>query len=788
MLSFLKYFSFLIFIICIFGCNTVHRAEKHAKYGNWKQAYYEVVSGLEKKPDNEKLNALKRLYASNIVKDALNEIDGLENLNLSGRIDILEDVRQFDFNQTFQINQKIINLEKNRATMISVLETVISTKDIVAITSTLTEKNEFLLADTKAFSRIIEKSDLKKIYIDKIEFTLFAGDPLKAIEEMNSFKVLEGLFGKYFFQNFENKIYLAMKTEVLDTFKLLNSNNDKLTGLVLNFISSQSVIPQANIKVVVENFDDDNLNAIPGTVSFFTLNTDSKNDIDEVKLDEFDLGFFEIKLDDFYVDEPKTRETLYSKFYSGTRSVVNPKYAQIEHNYNLSRNAYNRALNEYQVNMNNWNISAQNARANSTNSFIILPPAQPTPPDNTYLRILEYNLNSTPRLVQQKVYTNYELVKQTTRRSIELTYSYRILSMDGSEVTETAKQEYVKTDTLTEYLNLHPQDVTYSNNNYGKKDLKTAKRKHAQNSLPKLFSKLSTELFNHYKINQETYLQFGDFNKLTRFFFYLLISNSSQDYSYTFEEVGYLYDLLKSEKSPEEIFSHAFLIMSKKLLSLDLDYQEFLQTFKNRKIQEFEQYIINLNKPKPNDVVEEKNYSNPIEQVIKSSFTIMLDNQGLGTAFAFHKPNLLISNYHVVKDYPEVRCYDHTGKMVLGKVIDRHKSRDLALIRIAGEYEPIKPIKNLQSIDVGARLYAVGTPRDYELSQTVTQGILSAKRKYQSWNYIQTDADINPGNSGGALVNQNGELVGVNTLKIKHSEGLGLAIPVNEISKYLELP
>jgi len=126
--------------------------------------------------------------------------------------------------------------------------------------------------------------------------------------------------------------------------------------------------------------------------------------------------------------------------------------------------------------------------------------------------------------------------------------------------------------------------------------------------------------------------------------------------------------------------------------------------------------------------------------------------------------------------------------MVVGKVIDRHKSRDLALIQISGEYVPVKSVKNIETIDDGTRLYAVGTPKDYELSQTVTQGILSARRKLESWNFIQTDADINPGNSGGALVTQDGKLVGVNVLKRRNAEGLGFAIPVNEISKYLELP
>ena len=78
MLRFCTHLFVIIFLSVLFGCNTVHRAEKHAKYGNWKLAYYEVLTGLEKKPDDEKLNALKRLYASNIVKDALRDVERLE--------------------------------------------------------------------------------------------------------------------------------------------------------------------------------------------------------------------------------------------------------------------------------------------------------------------------------------------------------------------------------------------------------------------------------------------------------------------------------------------------------------------------------------------------------------------------------------------------------------------------------------------------------------------------------------------------------------------------------------
>ena len=99
-------------------------------------------------------------------------------------------------------------------------------------------------------------------------------------------------------------------------------------------------------------------------------------------------------------------------------------------------------------------------------------------------------------------------------------------------------------------------------------------------------------------------------------------------------------------------------------------------------------------------------------------------------------------------------------------------------------------------IRVGETVYAIGNPIGFEFRRTVTSGIISAKNRsikieeenkqtYMS-DLIQTDATINPGNSGGPLITPNGEVIGINTVKISTAEGIGFAIPINVVKTIIE--
>ena len=162
--------------------------------------------------------------------------------------------------------------------------------------------------------------------------------------------------------------------------------------------------------------------------------------------------------------------------------------------------------------------------------------------------------------------------------------------------------------------------------------------------------------------------------------------------------------------------------------------------------------------------------------------------EGLGSGVIIGIDGLIVTNNHVAGDADELIVILSSGEEVEAKLVGADPRSDLALIQI--EYDGELPAIQLGDSDelrVGEWVLAVGSP--FALSQTVTQGIVSYLGRegvgladYES--YIQTDAAINPGNSGGALVNLDGELIGVNTAIASRSggyQGIGFAIPVSTV-------
>ena len=160
-------------------------------------------------------------------------------------------------------------------------------------------------------------------------------------------------------------------------------------------------------------------------------------------------------------------------------------------------------------------------------------------------------------------------------------------------------------------------------------------------------------------------------------------------------------------------------------------------------------------------------------------------SQGSGVIFA---DGLVITNAHVVNDSDRIIIGLTDGRKFKGKVIGQDLISDLAIVKLLGQGPwPKAIIGNSDQIQVGDWAIAVGNP--YGLENTVTLGIISNLNRNVSqlgiydkrFNLIQTDAAINPGNSGGPLLNENGEVVGINTL-IRSGPGAGLsfAIPINK--------
>lgn len=162
-----------------------------------------------------------------------------------------------------------------------------------------------------------------------------------------------------------------------------------------------------------------------------------------------------------------------------------------------------------------------------------------------------------------------------------------------------------------------------------------------------------------------------------------------------------------------------------------------------------------------------------------------------GSGVIFSTNGYIVTNNHVIEDADKIQVI-HNKNTYTAELVGTDPSTDLAVLKIAGTGLPAIPIGNSKSLNVGEWVIAVGNP--FNLTSTVTAGIVSAKGrdinilqgKFPIESFIQTDAAINPGNSGGALVNRNGELVGVNTAILSRTgsyAGYGFAVPVDIVKK-----
>lgn len=183
----------------------------------------------------------------------------------------------------------------------------------------------------------------------------------------------------------------------------------------------------------------------------------------------------------------------------------------------------------------------------------------------------------------------------------------------------------------------------------------------------------------------------------------------------------------------------------------------------------------------------------------KGSTVFLTDSNsslGLGTGFIVSNDGYIVTNEHVAGDKYE-SCYVtlENGTSYTGNVVWSDSNIDLSIIKISANELKFVNLGNSDELKITQSVYAIGNPIGFEFQRTVTSGIVSGldrvvKLEEDTTNYmedlIQTDATINPGNSGGPLINEKGEVIGINTVKITSAEGIGFAIPINIIKPVIE--
>ncbi len=166
---------------------------------------------------------------------------------------------------------------------------------------------------------------------------------------------------------------------------------------------------------------------------------------------------------------------------------------------------------------------------------------------------------------------------------------------------------------------------------------------------------------------------------------------------------------------------------------------------------------------------------------------------GSGSGIILSADGYIVTNNHVIEGASEITILLSDGTELPAKLIGSDARTDLAVLKMEGNNFPYATLGNSSELQVGELAVAIGNPLGNELAGSVTGGYISALNRSitvddQKFNLIQTDAAINPGNSGGALVNNYGEVIGINSVKMSASgvEGIGFAIPIDEAKPIIE--
>ena len=164
--------------------------------------------------------------------------------------------------------------------------------------------------------------------------------------------------------------------------------------------------------------------------------------------------------------------------------------------------------------------------------------------------------------------------------------------------------------------------------------------------------------------------------------------------------------------------------------------------------------------------------------------------EGIGSGFIVSSDGYILTNDHVAVSLDaEIVVILKNGDELKGKVLWTDPTLDLAVIKVDETGLPAAELGDSSQLVVGDPVIAIGTPLGLQFQHTTTAGIISAldrtvevgTERGQNFmeDLIQTDASINPGNSGGPLVNIQGQIIGINTVKVASAEGIGFAIPIN---------
>ncbi|MBR1647474.1 MAG: trypsin-like peptidase domain-containing protein [Selenomonadaceae bacterium] len=174
--------------------------------------------------------------------------------------------------------------------------------------------------------------------------------------------------------------------------------------------------------------------------------------------------------------------------------------------------------------------------------------------------------------------------------------------------------------------------------------------------------------------------------------------------------------------------------------------------------------------------------------IARDMFNRTFETEGVGSGVIFQSDGYIITNNHVIAGAKEIIVSLSDGNSITGTLIGADEMTDIAVVKVDAKDLPTATLGDSDEVVVGEPAIAIGNPMGLEFQGSVTVGVISALNRTLDLNdkrvkLFQTDAAISPGNSGGALVNADGEVIGINSAKLATNgvEGMGFAIPINTV-------
>ena len=177
-------------------------------------------------------------------------------------------------------------------------------------------------------------------------------------------------------------------------------------------------------------------------------------------------------------------------------------------------------------------------------------------------------------------------------------------------------------------------------------------------------------------------------------------------------------------------------------------------------------------------------FATAIQQVRDAIVTVIVP-EGNGAGLIVNSDGYVLTNQHVVGQAQSISVKLRSGEKLPAKAVKSGGERDLCLLKVERQHLPAMQFASSGKLKQGADVAAVGAPLGLE--NTLTKGVVSStSREIEGKAYLQIDAALNPGNSGGPVINADGQVIGVATKVAKEAQGIGLAVPSDDVMAFLD--